>query len=192
MTTAATLLRAGRAARRVSQRQLAVAARTDRPAIIAIEKGTRDPSVGVLDRLLAAVGHRLISVPTLAAPVAVFADEIARHLLTDDPEGAFRTFLQLHDTLRSQDAGVQVALCLTEPAPTGSAPFDALIAGLVEHLLTARKLPVPAWVEAPSRFLGSDWFVDDSAYARAHDRDAAPAAFARRRVYLAPAELASA
>jgi hypothetical protein len=82
-------------------------------------------------------------------------------------------------------------LTIADPGTTGSDRFDALTAGLVEHVLGSRGLPVPEWVNAPSRFLHGTWFVDDGAYARAHDALDAPAAFARRGVILAPSELES-
>lgn len=191
MTLASTLLRSGRAASGLSQRALSRQTHTDHPAIVAIEKGTRDPSLNLLDRLLRGTGHRLVSVPTRAAPVADFADEIRAQLGHGDHDTAFRTFLSLNDALRSQSPGIQVVLTIADPGTTGSAHFDALIGGLVQHVLESGGLPVPEWVNHPSRFLDDAWFVDDSPYGRAHDRETAPSAFARRGVFLAPTELES-
>ena len=191
MTIASTLLRSGRTAGGLSQRALARKTGTDQPAIVAIEKGTRDPSIGVLDRLLRGTGHSLVSVPTRAFPVAVFVDEIRTQLSSGNRDTAFRSFLSLNDSLSAQPPGIQVVLTISDPGTTGSAEFDALVAGLVEHILRRRRLPVPAWVNEPSRFLDQEWFVDDSPYARAHDKDTSPRAFARRNVVIAATELAS-
>jgi transcriptional regulator with XRE-family HTH domain len=191
MTIASTLLHSGRTASKLSQRSLARQTRTDQPAIAAIEKGTRDPSIGTLDRLLRGTGHSLVSAPTRTPPVAVFTDEIRHHLALGEVDAAFRVFLTLNDALRSESPGIQVVLTIADPGTTGSDRFDALTAGLVEHILGGGGLPVPEWVNAPSRFLADSWFVDDSPYARAHDTQTVPAAFARRGVILAPSELES-
>lgn len=191
MTIASTLLHSGRTASKLSQRTLARRTHTDHPAIVAIEKGTRDPSIGTLDRLLSGIGHSLVSAPTRTPPVAVFTDDIRHQLRLGETDTAFRVFLALNDALRSQPPGIQVVLTIADPGTTGSDRFDALTAGLVEHILGSGGLPVPEWVNAQSRFLRDTWFVDDSAYARAHDVQNAPAAFARRGVILAPSELES-
>lgn len=191
MTIASTLLHSGRTSTGLSQRALATATHTDHPAVSTIEKGTRDPSVGLLDRLLRGTGHSLVSVPTRAFPASVYVDEIRVQLLAGRDEAAFRTFLSLNDSLGLVTPGLKVVLTISDPGTTGSPRFDALIAGLAEHVLDRGHLPVPEWTEDPSRFLVDDWFVDDSPYARAHDRETAPRAFVRRGVILAATELES-
>lgn len=53
---------------------------------------------------------------------------------------------------------------LSEPSPTGSRRWDALIAGLAVHLCrTAEMERAPMWTTDPSLALNAIWFVDSDA-----------------------------
>ena len=192
MTFASNTLRHARLATRLSQRALARATLVDQSVIAVIERGRRDPSSDLLARLLAGAGYTLVPVPVTAPLPATFVDEIRDHLRRGDDNRAFRAFLSLNDSLTRLAAGVHVAVTLADPGTTGSSQYDALIGGLVEHHLSSKSLPTPSWISDPTRSLGEPWFVDDSTYARAHDRATTPAAFAHRNVYLSAAELVAA
>lgn len=192
MTLASSTVRRVRVAAGLTQRALAHRSLVNQPEIAAIERGHRDPSSELLARLLTGTGHSLVPVPTTAPLPAVFVEEIRAFLARGDENRAFRGFLSLHDALTRLADGVLVAVTLADPGSAGDRRFDALIAGLVEHHLTTRRLPVPEWIDGPTRVLPEPWFVDDSAYARAHDPSTTPAAFAHRGVYLAASELSAA
>ncbi|WP_250445468.1 helix-turn-helix transcriptional regulator [Actinotalea sp. C106] len=189
MTLAATTIRRTRAAAGLTQRALALAASIPQPVIATIEQGRRDPSSALLERLVRAAGHTLVPVPGVTDVPADFVDAIRDHVLASDDGRAFRTFLSLNDALVRYEPGFLVAVTLADPGTCGAAHYDALVAGLVEHVLDRRALPTPLWVNAPRRFLDHEWFVDDTPYARAHDRTDSPPAFARRGVLIAPTEL---
>jgi len=65
---AATTIRTARERAGLSKRELARRAATSPAAIVAYEAGHRDPSVGTLERVLAATGHRGEIVVSRAPP----------------------------------------------------------------------------------------------------------------------------
>jgi transcriptional regulator with XRE-family HTH domain len=65
---AAATIRTAREHAGLSKRELARRARTSPAAIVAYEGGGRDPSVGTLERILAATGHRGEIVVSRRAP----------------------------------------------------------------------------------------------------------------------------
>lgn len=74
------------------------------------------------------------------------------------------------------------AFFLTEPSPTGSRAWDALLAGLAVHLCRTRGMQrTPGWTRDPKRTLDSIWWVDSNALTlRARSiRDAIPSMRAR-------------
>lgn len=186
---AARLLRQARRRAGWSQRQLAARARWRQPSIATIESGVHDPRVGRLDALLGSLGCRLVVVPSRSLSAADAAEEIFDLLRTGDEPRAFRQLLQLSDDLRSEEGGVKVALTVASPAPTGDVRYDAFIAGLVEYVLGAEGLPVPAWVEEPERCSLVPWVVDP--YGDDDVEGATPTPFSRRGVFLSPSELES-
>lgn len=185
---AAQLLRTARRGSGLTQRALAGRARVCGSAIADVERSAHDPGTGSLEHLLEATGHRLCALPTSSYPVAVWADSIYRELGSErsSHKVAFRALIGLSDELAAATKPLRVALCVAVPPPCGDERYDAAIAGLVEHYLTKDRLPVPEWVDQPSRTLTEKW--EASLYA---ERSEIPDALARHGVWLSEADLAS-
>ena len=190
MGTAARLLRQARRGRSLTQRELAVRAGVRQPALASAESGAHDPGSDRLADLVAATGQRLAVLPTRAHTVADIADAIYEALRTGERERAFRLLVQLGDELAAETGPVRVAIAVTPPAPVGDLRYDAYIAALVEHSLTADRLPVPDWVREPGRVLEQPWRIDRTAGAELEA--ATPAAFRRHGVFVDAGDLVSA
>ena len=112
-------------------------------------------------------------------------DELARSIAeTSSDDDRLRMAVGWADEVQHLDAEAASALVEDEPSPTGSNRFDALLAGLVEHLAFHMDLPTPEWVHSPQRFLHSFWFPVDLPSVRAMAFRDAPASLARRGVFL--------
>ncbi len=70
------------------------------------------------------------------------------------------------------------------PPGTGDRRWDAMIAGLVEHLASHDQLTPPPWTHDEDRFLHVLWFPVDLPSVRVDAIRDAPAALARRAVFL--------
>lgn len=189
--TAATLLREARRSANLRQDALAAISGVPQTSISKIERGHRDPTTETIDKLLACTGSQLIRVPTTRPTLGTIAHDIASELAHGREDRAYRGFLIANDSLSAEHGFVRLALAWNEPAATGDERYDAILAALAEHYLAEEDLPLPAWIDREGRSLAEQWFVDDSPYARQHDRDQTPAAFLRHGVVLAATELAS-
>jgi hypothetical protein len=138
--------------------------------------------------LLATANYGLYALPTRAGSAADWADEIYQELRsTRASEGvALRALIGLSDDLAAATPDVRVALCVAPAPPTTNARFDAAIAAVVAYHLSRDGLPVPSWVNEPSRALASEWLVTPGA-----TENEVPREFAERGVWLAASELAS-
>ncbi|WP_341953673.1 MULTISPECIES: helix-turn-helix transcriptional regulator [Microbacteriaceae] len=154
MANASTLVRAARKSRRLTQEQLAARSLIDQGSVSRSERG-RDASFETIDRLLAGAGHRLYSAPTRRDDAATVATEIRRQLNAGDKDRALRALLQLNDNLVAEHGLVRGILGLAEPESTRDPVWDAAIAALVAWRLCDDGIPVPAWVDLPSRFLST-------------------------------------
>lgn len=151
MADAATLVRAARKSRGLTQQRLAERARIDQSRVSRSERG-RDTDFSTVARLLAGAGHRLYSAPTQRGDAAAAAAEIREHLRSGDRERALRALLQLNDDLVAEHGLVRGVLGLAEPEPIGDPVWDAALAGLVAWRLREERLPDPQWVNLPERF----------------------------------------
>jgi hypothetical protein len=77
-----------------------------------------------------------------------------------------------------------------EPAPTGEARWDALLAALAEHLAAQLDLAPPEW--SRSRVLSTPWFTSSLPSKRMEALVWAPAAFRKHGVYLSARDLEAA
>ena len=75
------------------------------------------------------------------------------------------------------------------PDPTGDLRFDAVIAAIVDHVLTAAELPLPTWVGEPERTVRPEWDVEPVRALRDAARVVTPDAIRRHGIWLDPAEL---
>jgi transcriptional regulator with XRE-family HTH domain len=168
-------------------RKLAELGGTSSAAISQIETGDRGVSVERLQSLLLKTRHRLIAVPTIASTPAEVAEGIKSALKASFPLRAYRMFIGYSDELRGLDPGVRVAITLSAPDSTGNKLYDASLAALVQHWLSADLLPIPTWVTDESSVLSEPRHLGETAYESAPEREEVPEAFLAHNV-LFPAE----
>ena len=80
------------------------------------------------------------------------------------------------------------ALAAAEPPLTGTV-WDAVIAATVEHACTTHDAEVPAWTQAPERFLKRPWVYRRGPIERGTALANAPAAFIRHNTFIEPRNL---
>jgi len=117
----------------------------------------------------------------MRANVRDTAQRIAASSLTDS---ALRAFLDLSDSFALATGDDRVAPSADEPQPTGSAPWDAALAALVDFWLGESGLPKPDWVESPSRFLTEPATPHLGQYDLSPDRADVPPEFFRRNILI--------
>jgi transcriptional regulator with XRE-family HTH domain len=181
MTNAATLIRAARKTRGLTQQRLAERTHIDQASVSRSERG-RDAEFSTVTRLLAGAGHRLYSAPTQRDDAATAAAEIRERLRSGDRERALRALLQLNDNLVAEHGLVRGVLGLTEPEPTRDPVWDAAIAALVAWRLQEDGLPAPDWVNRPDRFLTAPSGLDVDPADPVPPLAEVPDAFAQRGV----------
>lgn len=189
LSLAGSLLHAGQRHRGVSQRQLAREAGVSAPGLSDIAHGRKDITVLRLDRLLRHLGYQLTALPTRRATAAGAAHDIREHLASRDEQAALRDVWQLAADLHAVDPATRVALTVAPPVLTGDARFDALLAGVVDHVLSSDRLPVPLWVHESSRAVPTPWDVEPVPALRGRARALTPDGLVRHGVYLDPSEL---
>jgi hypothetical protein len=189
VSVAATLLSSARRYRAVSGRALARETASSQAGLVDVEKGHSDATTERLDRILHALGYQVTTLPTRLGTAVAAGEDIRRYVRAGNRDAAFRVVLQLAADLGSADPALRVALCVTPPAPTGDARFDALLAGVVDHVLTDDALPLPRWISESSRGLAEPWDVEPVPTLQAAARRRTPEALRRHGVFLDPAEL---
>ena len=86
---------------------------------------------------------------------------------------------------------VRDEMLYVEPRSTGSRAFDAMLAGLAEHLAFHHGMKVPHWALNPERSVDDKWwFATDTPSLRPLCFVDTPAAFACRGVFLPRSALA--
>ena len=185
------LLRSSRRASRLSQKTLGERSGVAASSLSLIESGDRIPTVATLERLLAATGRSLVSIPTRRADAATIAERIGASVSANQPADALRHFIQLNDNLTAEHHEVRFALAIAEPALTGTKHWDAAIAGLVEYRLSEEGLPVPSWTRDSSRALRRSWTFNAGRYVVPVARARVPRAFLDRNVLIDSETLAS-
>lgn len=191
--TAAALLRRARHEAGLTQTRLAELADTAQSAIAAYEAGTREPTLPVLTRMLAAAGMRLeldIAPDRSLYRMCDLARDIAAVKVSDEKRRLRLVFEFLRAT---QDDEQPLALLVAvAPESTGDERFDALLAALAEHLCVHANIDPPTWVFEPSRFLERAWWVSELASAKAAALVHTPASLRRRGVMIDRRDLQSA
>ena len=181
MATSATVVRATRRSRHLTQARLAELTGIDQASVSHHERG-RDATFSTIDRLLAGAGHRLYAAPTRRDDAASAAAAIRDHLRAGDTDRALRALLQLNDDLTAEHGLVRGILALAEPEPTGNRVWDAVIASLVAWRLNQERIPLPAWVDDPSRALAEPTVFRVDPADPAPERSDVPDEFAERGV----------
>ena len=162
------------------------------PQVSAYETGRRRPTTTQLDRFAdafdAALAIDFVAVPGegVYAPASLAETAAALDLGRADPNRPIYEFLRgFHE---ASPFGRR-ALLVEPPAPTGDPRYDALLAGLAEHLAGRDHESIPGWTAHPDRFLQQAWYWIDIRRRRAALRAISPAAFARRLVFVDPSDL---
>ena len=184
-TTAADLLRTARMQAGMSQSAVAELAKTSQSAIATYEAGKREPTLPVLQRLLAATGHQfsLAVLPDSAGyRIADLALDIAQSPANDDKKKLRYVFEFMRGA--QEDAAPVNVLISAEPKLTGDIRFDALLAGIAEDLCVLGGEVPPQWVNSEARTLKNAWWVSSLASGRAQALLHSPAALRRRGVMI--------
>ncbi len=190
------MLRSARRAAGLTQAEVAAGAGTTQPAIATYESGGKTPSIGTLERLLAACGHELVlegrpRIRRGAMSLREIAEQMREELSGEQEPApqrqrdALRLLFAFADDFRGSSPPGKAALIAQEPPLTGRSRFDAALAATAELFAREAAIAAPAWVDEPSRFLESWWFPSGNpafdAYTLAHT----PAVFARHGVFIA-------
>ncbi len=104
-----------------------------------------------------------------------------------DFDTRWRLVVEFLKEYHQEPGGTRQRLLADVPEPAGDERWDALFAGLAEHLATRDGKDAPGW--AASRGLRRFWFPFDTPGARAQALVHAPAALRRRGVFVADYEI---
>lgn len=188
-SSAARILSNARRVSGLSQRELAMRARTQQPVVARTESSARDVTCETLDRLLRPTGYRLTAIPTRSWIAADAADAIRGHLRAGNEDGAYRDVIQFNDDLAREHGALRVAIVVAPPARTGDDRYDAILAALVEFRLDEERLPLPTWTAG--HLLAEQWFVDPYSINDPATIHATPQQFKRRGIIIDAVELVS-
>jgi len=151
----------------LTQAQAAELLATSQANISAYERGRLKPGRLVSERIeaLAAVQPDSLYATYSASTIPSAAAQIRTDLATNRSEtDMLRVVIQASDDFHKLKQPTDRAFFLSEPSPTGSREWDALIAGLAVHLCReARMDRAPMWTTDPTRILDSVWWVDSAA-----------------------------
>lgn len=180
---AADALRDARTGAGLSRRTLAAKAGVPTSTVSRIENDQVDPTVGMLQRLLAAAGERLILVtesknqgPTLAS-LATAVEEVGGRQRIDWVR--LRGFA---DWAAQQRPDRLAAAMADPPARTGT-PLDAILAAFAEQLAVERRVERPTWARTVEA-LDEEWSPPATPRMRAEAAAATPEPFRRRNIVL--------
>lgn len=109
------------------------------------------------------------------------AARIALALRDGSRSSALRAFIDYSDELARYDQTERFPLGADEPPLTGSAAWDAALAGLVDFMLPP---PKPSWIELPNRFLASPKTPQLGQYDLPPDLSDIPPEFLRRNILM--------
>ena len=188
--SSADLLIAAREKSGLTQTQMARIAKTSQSAIAAYEAGDREPTVPVLQRMLAATGHNLMIAFEADRNIYRVAD-LARDIRKTSIKNRERRLRLVFEFLREVDTKELTLRVAVEPESTGDQRFDAMLAALSEDLCVSNGVSPPSWVFADQRFLDSAWWVSNLKSARTRALVNAPASYRRRGVMIDRHDLTS-
>lgn len=123
-----------------------------------------------------------LTIQRLATHVAAEADADRRWLL----------LLEFLEEYQNEPVTRLPALIDAEPARTGDAHWDALLAGIAEWLAVRDNIPAPPWVGTPERTLTEPWSPHQLASLRRLAADNSPPEIRRHGVLIDPYDLARA
>ena len=186
------LLKSAREARGWDQTELARRLSTSQSAISFIEGSRRQPRLDIVERWLAATGHRVAIYRSVFADAVETAGAINDALERRDRDRAWRALLDYSDGLSVCLPVECVVLASTAPPLCRVRTWSAALAAVTEWRLLDRELPVPPWVDEPRRALVYPEPLVISDYDLTPAIDEVPDAFARRNLLVAAGALRSA
>jgi len=151
----------------LTQAQAAQLLATSQANISAYERGRLVPGRIVAERIdaLAALTPESLYATYLASTIPSAAAQLRIDLTEDRSEtDMLRVVIQASDDFQKLTEPTDRAFFLTEPSPTGSKRWDALLAGLAVHLCRqAGMQSTPWWTSDPGRVIDFVWWVDSPA-----------------------------
>jgi transcriptional regulator with XRE-family HTH domain len=191
MSAVASALRDARARLNLTQAQAAQLLATQQANISAYEHGRLEPGRVVTARINAFAQLEQNSVYTeyLASTMPSAAAQIRTDLAAGRSDtDMLRVVIQASDDFARLTTPSDYAFFLTEPSPTGSQQWDALLAGLAVHLCRQANVPsAPFWTTDPARQIDHIWWfgrADAVPQLRAHAlQDAVPSMRARGVIF---------
>ena len=192
MDTAA-LIKGWRDCEGLTQAELAARVGVDQSYISSYESGRRSPGIGVLQRIAGALGSdlRVELQPRLNRGrwVPLTLADLGAHLAQeDDIERRRRLVIEFVTGYGTAALSDRRGLVTARP-DLDTGPWAALLAGFAEHCAFWDEYEPPPWSREPARFLSVAWYLFDGVRMRRRARMGSPAAFARRLVFLDPADL---
>lgn len=185
--TGAALINEARTRAGLSRRALAAKAGVPTSTVSRIEDEQSDPTLTMLERLLAAAGHRLVieahprdDYPTIAE-LSTAVDRSARRLKID------WTRLRAFADWAAQQPDELPDAIADPPARTDS-PLDAILAAFAEQLADEHGLDRPRWTRAVGA-LREQWSAPGTPRMRARAEASTPEPFQRRNLILARSAL---
>ena len=167
MIASASTLRDARKRVNLTQAQAAQLLATSQANISAYERGRLQPGRLVSERIeaLAALEPDSVYATYSASTIPSAAAQIRTDLSDNRSEtDMLRVVIQASDDFQKLTEPTDRAFFLTEPSPTGSKQWDALLAGLAVHLCRQAGLQsVPWWTTNPSLTLDHIWWFGRSA-----------------------------
>ena len=167
MREIAVRLRETRSRLGLTQAQAAGLLATSQANVSAYERGRLEPGRIVAERIdaLAALTPDSIYSTYLASTLPSAAAQLRNDLAEDRSEtDMLRVVIQASDDFQKLTQPTDRAFFLTEPSPTGSKRWDALLAGLAVHLCRqAGMQSTPWWTTNPSLTLDHIWWFGRSA-----------------------------
>ncbi|MDA8101846.1 MAG: helix-turn-helix transcriptional regulator [Nitrospiraceae bacterium] len=154
-------LRARRFAAGLTAKQVARAAGTSESNVAAYERGAKQPSPTVVERLVAAVAagkespvhvYGLVTVPSAAAGIRAGIRE------GWPVEDLFRIVIECLNNAASLETEADRAIFFARPSTTGDPRWDSLLAGVVENQFRGAGQEPPAWT-AEVAALDAVWYV---------------------------------
>ena len=162
----------------LSQRGLARAARVPPSTVSRIEAGDVDPTIRMLERLVAASGC------VLDLDARDDGPSIARLSLRSGARGLDWTAARGVADWATQHPPAVPAMCAAPPLATGSLAVDNLIAAMAETLADDVEMPAPWWCRRIPP-LAEPWEAPGTPTMRHRWRQSTPPRFAARNVWCA-------
>jgi len=196
MAAPSSALRDARARLDLTQAQAAQLLATSQANISAYERGRLVPGRIVAERIdaLAALTPESLYATYLASTIPSAAAQLRTDLAEDRSDtDMLRVVIQASDDFQKLTQPTDRAFFLTEPSPTGSKRWDALLAGLAVHLCRQAGMnQAPMWTTNPSVPLDEVWWLESTTPAlHAHAMQQAIPAMRARGVMLSRRNLDS-